>query len=149
PTGATIDRAGAAATWRSIARTGRRTGGHVPLATIGESLVLRQMDLKFASFGEHHLAEWGDSEFDWILITEIDPEAGCLVRSEFFAADQLAAAIVRLYERDAELLPEGSARANAEHVARTMATLLAPRAAADEWAALFAPEVSHTDHRTL
>ena len=46
--------------------------------------------------------------------------------SEIFAADRLGDAVARLYERYAELLPDGPARARAAATARSVAAVVAP-----------------------
>src|SRR5262249_17390402 len=52
-------------------------------------------------------------------------------------------AVARLYERYAELLPDGPERARAAATARSVAVLPTP----DRWA--FAPDAEATDHRTV
>ena len=58
---------------------------------------------------------------------EVD-ERGRFLRQEVFAADRLGDAIARLYERYAELLPDGPERERAAATARSLGTMLtAPR----------------------
>src|SRR5206468_5442842 len=68
-------------------------------------------------------------------------------RAELFATDRLGDAIVRLYERYAELLPDGPARARAVATARSAAA--STLYDLDRYAAAYAPDVEVVDHRIL
>src|SRR5439155_9022655 len=57
---------------------------------------------------------------------------------------RLGDAVALLYERYADLLPDGPARARAAATARSVAALLGPP---DRWP--FAPDAEATDHRTV
>src|SRR5262249_7565485 len=78
-------------------------------------------------------------------VAEVDAQ-GRGERAEHFAADKLGDAVVRLYERHAELLPEGPARERAAVIARAVAAGMSgpdPR-----WGALISPDVAYVDHRS-
>ena len=83
-----------------------------------------------------------------IVLAEGDAE-GRLVREEHFALDRLGAAIVRLYERYAELLPDGPERARAAARARSVAAYVEPIEDLDRLAATLAPLIDYVDHRTI
>src|SRR5207253_313187 len=63
-------------------------------------------------------------------------------------SDHLGDAVARLYERYAELLPDGPARARAAATARSVAMLSGPPDP-DRYAEIFAPAVEFVDHRRL
>src|SRR5262249_49375033 len=65
-------------------------------------------------------------------------------RTERFAVDRLGDAVARLYERHAELLPDGPERTRAAATARSVAAL---REAPERWP--FAPDVEFVDHRIV
>src|SRR5262249_40557585 len=69
-------------------------------------------------------------------------------RRERFAPDRLGDAIVRLYERYAELLPKGPERARAAAIARSVAATRGP-VDLERYAATLAPAVEGVDHRVL
>src|SRR5262249_35420201 len=68
--------------------------------------------------------------------------------SEFFGADRLGDAVVRLYERYAEGLPSGPARARAAATARSIAATIGPFDL-DREATTWAPDIESVDHRIL
>src|SRR5207247_1709862 len=71
-------------------------------------------------------------------------------RSEVFAADRLGDAVARLYERYAELLPDGPVRVRAAATARAVAALpLAGARDLDREATAIAPALEYVDHRTV
>ena len=105
-------------TWRSaLRRTSGSSSGSEPLASLGDSLVLIRQVTAVAGLREAHLADFGATEVDEISLVETDA-AGRWIHVELFAPDRLGDAIARLYERHAEQLPEGSARARAAATAR-------------------------------
>src|SRR5262249_22298941 len=69
------------------------------------------------------------------------------------AVDRLGDAVVRLYERYAELLPDGAARARAAATACSVTGLpvraRVEPADVDRYAAVLAPALEFVDHRTL
>src|SRR5438876_633396 len=89
----------------------------------------------------------GAHEFDPIRLIAVDPHGGCR-RSEVCAAGRLGDAVARLYERSADLLPDGPARVRAAATARSAASLQGPPAL-DRWATASAPDVEFVDHRTV
>ena len=88
----------------------------------------------------------GAYEIEQVFWNEVDAQGRCR-HSERFAGDRLGDAVVRLYERYAELEPAGPARA------RAAATALSIAAMVGRWdiallAAAFAPGIEAVDHRT-
>ena len=75
-------------------------------------------------------------------------ERGLLQAGESFAPDRLGDAVARVYERYAELLPEGPERTRAAARARSAATLIGGFEP-DRWVAACAPEIEAIDHRPL
>jgi hypothetical protein len=69
-------------------------------------------------------------------------------RTEFFAIDRLGDAVTRLYERHAELLPDGPERVRAAATARAVAALLGPFDL-ERYAVGITPAVEFVDHRTV
>jgi hypothetical protein len=67
---------------------------------------------------------------------------------ERFAADRLGDAVIRMYERYAELLPDGPERARAAGTARAVAVSVGPEDL-DRLAATIAPLIDYVDHRTI
>ena len=89
----------------------------------------------------------GAYETEQIVLIEADAR-GQRRRAEFFADDRLSDAVARLYERHADLLPDGPARERAAATARSVATMMGP-ADLDRWATAFAPSIEWADHRTV
>src|SRR4030095_6839543 len=104
---------------------------------LGDSLVLCRMRL--SAQGSGGSLDAGAYEFDGLTVIEVDAH-GRRSRSETFASDQLGDAVVCLYERHAERLPDGPERERAAATARSVAVLLAPLDP-DRWAALISPEI--------
>ena len=75
------------------------------LVTLGSSLVLTRRWVHASAAGSGHF-DVGEYEHEAFTVFEVD-ERGRGLRQEVFKADHLGAAIARLYERYAELLPEG------------------------------------------
>src|SRR5262249_34962195 len=88
----------------------------------------------------------GAYEMENVLLIEVDTQGRR--RTEVFAAARLSDAVARLYERYADLLPDGPARARAAATARSVAGLLGS-IAADRSATALAPAVKYTDHRPI
>src|SRR5437867_8816735 len=82
-----------------------------------------------------------------ITVHEVDTQ-GRELGADSFAAHHLGDAVVRLYERYADLLPDGPERARAAATARSVAPLRGPFDP-DRYAAAFAPAVESVDHRIL
>src|SRR5262249_59464649 len=91
---------------------------HEPLVTLGDSLALfRQWVSASGVAGEKF--DVGAYEIEIINLTEVDAQGRW--RTEVFATDHLGDAVIRLYERYAELLTDGPARAIAAATARSVA----------------------------
>ncbi|MGH7291038.1 MAG: nuclear transport factor 2 family protein, partial [Myxococcota bacterium] len=117
------------------------------LATLGEALVLCHYAVS-ARGVSHAQADIGPFGSEEILLIEVD-EQGRSRRIEFFASEHLSDAVVRLYERYAEILPDGRARARASAIAHSVGTLLQPAADFDSLTAVQDPAIEFVDHRTL
>ena len=146
PTGTSYGRPELLETFRLLLRARGVAVREDTLATLGETLALAQRSIGFESLPDR-AAPFGAVEADMLLLEEIDGD-GRLSRIELFAADHLGAAIVRLYERHAELLPEGAARERAALTARAAAYMLTDVAVADV-APLFSPTYADIDHRSV
>ena len=122
---------------------------HEPLATLGDSLALLRWRSRVgrAADGSRILGDLGASEGDSIVLVEVDAR-GAAPRTEIFAADRLGDAVARLYERYAELLPDGPERARAAATARSVAALLGPFDL-DRYATALAPDIEFVDHRIV
>src|SRR5262249_46790354 len=118
-----------------------------PVATLGDSLALCRV-LMSASGMVGRTFDVGPYERDEIHLIEVDAQ-GRRRWAEIFAVGRLGDAIARLYERSAELLPEGPARARAAAIARSVRALSLQRPDLDRFAEALAPTVVHVDHRTL
>ena len=118
PTGTAYGREGLRATWRSLFRVRDLTYLNETLASLGGSLGLFRGSVS-ASASAGGTFDVGAYEVEQIFLNEVDAEGKCR-RSERFAADRLGDAVVRLYERYAELLPARS-RARPDRGHRTLA----------------------------
>jgi hypothetical protein len=161
-TGVVFDRNGVLATWRSLLRAEAPTCRHEPLATLGDSLVLcrqsvsarglagRELDVgahEGEAFFERVEFDVGAFEVEKLNLIEVDA-GGSPRRVEVFAADRLGDAVARLYERYAELLPEGPARTRAAATARTTAIYQGP-IDLERYAAAWVSNVAFVDRRTI
>src|SRR5262249_14107265 len=117
-----------------------------PLATLGDSLALCRSSgsASGAAGGEFDV---GAYDIEQLVVIEVDAR-GRRRATDVFAADQLGDAVVRLYERHAELLPDGPERARAAATARSVAVVLNTRDT-DAVGAILDPGVEFFDHRTL
>src|SRR5262249_57357967 len=95
-----------------------------PLATLGESLALFRVSRSASRFvgGTFDVGAHEGEQIEW---GEVDAQ-GRHLRGEIFSVDHLGDAVVRLYERYAELLPEGADRARAAVTARSVAAYVGP-----------------------
>jgi len=149
PTGSTYGSAAAVASVQRLFRS--RDAYYVvePLATLGESLLLvrRRTGAGAAESGRYDVGAYASEA---IQLFEADECCLC-ARSEVFSADRLADAVARLYERHAELLPEGERRAHAEATARSITKMvaLATTRDVDQLGAALSPRVESIDHRQL
>src|SRR5262249_31688162 len=87
----------------------------------------------------------GPYDIDHVILLEVDGE-GRRRWGEAFATDRLGVAMARLYERYADLLPDGPARARAAAIARSVAAMVGPFEAA-RWAPALAPDLEFADNR--
>ena len=117
-----------------------------PLATLGDSLALTRLSVSASGVAGGGLDVASPSSEE-LTLTELTPD-GLRLRAERFAGDRLGDAIVRLYERYAELLPEGPERDRAAAIARVVATNVG-RLDLERYAASLAPDVEAIDRRTL
>src|SRR5262249_3577355 len=85
----------------------------------------------------------GPYEREDLILCDVDAQ-GRHRRSEVFAPDHQPAAVVRLYERYAELLPDGSERARAAATAPLVGPLDLER-----FASAMAPSVEYADRRSV
>src|SRR5206468_2172950 len=144
-TGVTYDRQGELTSYRALMRARDPTLRTEPLATLGDSLSLSRVSMSASGFVGGTF-DVGAYEREQIALNEVDAN-GRRRRAELFAADRLGDAIVRLYERYAELLPDGPARARAAATARSVATMLGPFEF--RYPVPFSPTVEVVDHRIL
>src|SRR5262249_41431393 len=145
-TGRTYDRQGLLATWHSLVRAQDATERVEPLATLGDSLALCREWVSGSGVAGRKF-DVGPYEIEYGLLSEVDTE-GRRAGTEIFATDHLGDAVARLYERYAELLPDGPARARAAATARSVAAMEGPLDL-DRSAASLDSCIESIDHRTL
>ncbi|HEY2775371.1 MAG TPA: adenylate/guanylate cyclase domain-containing protein [Candidatus Binatia bacterium] len=117
-----------------------------PLATLGESLLVCRV--RSTSTGSTvGTATIGATDVPYIEVINAD-EAGRARRIYIFGEDKLGEAIVCLYERYAELQPDGPARNRAAQVARSVAAYDGPFNP-DRLASELSPGFRFIDHRPL
>ncbi len=143
--GIPYDRSGLLASWQSLLRAREPRYRHEPLATLGDVLALCRLSVSASGLATQKL-DIGAYETEKMTLLEVDAE-GRLRRTEGFALDRLGDAIVRLYERYAELLPEGPERARAAGAARLVAACRTLDL--DRVAESIAADVEFVDHRAL
>src|SRR5262249_9141020 len=107
-TNAGYDRQGMLASLHVLLNARDPTYAHEPLATLGDSLALCRVAISATGFTGARF-DVGAYETEVVGLVEVDAR-GRRARSEFFAIDRLGDAIARLYERYAELLPDGPER---------------------------------------
>ncbi|MCU0670969.1 MAG: nuclear transport factor 2 family protein, partial [Myxococcota bacterium] len=95
-----------------------------------------------------HLADFGATAVDEISLVETDA-AGRWIHVELFAPDRLGDAVVRLYQRNAELLAEGPERERGVATARSVAVVAPGGFDRNRYAAAFRPDVEIVDRRLL
>ncbi|MGH7895900.1 MAG: nuclear transport factor 2 family protein [Candidatus Binatia bacterium] len=145
-TGATYGRSGSLAIWRRALKAQGLTRRYEPLATLGNSLALCRLANSASGIVGREF-DVGPYEADYVLLIEVDAH-GRRERIEVFAADRLGDAVARLYERYAELLADGPARARAAATARSVAALpLLGPPDVDLYAAALSPDLEFADHR--
>ncbi len=119
--------------------------GSEPIATLGDFLSLSR--LFYTASGAGGRFDVGAHATEFVKLVEVDL-SGRIRRIEVFAADHLADAVVRLYERSAALLPESPERTRAAATAQSM-TMLRWSNDPDRLPALLAPDFEGIDHRPL
>jgi class 3 adenylate cyclase/tetratricopeptide (TPR) repeat protein/ketosteroid isomerase-like protein len=146
PMGAVIDREGGLQRFRILSRAeGLRLSVEL-LATLGDSLALSRDTTAFDSFSENAL-DFGASETRQLTLFETE-EHGRVARVEVFAENRLGDAIAGLYQRYAELLPEGAERSRAAAVAHAVAVWTASTDP-EVLATAMAPSAPLVDHRVF
>lgn len=144
PTGASYGAGAMATGMRRLMRSPDASLRFVLLATLGDSWGLVRREMSASGLVGRHF-DMGPYEIVDVAVYGTD-ERGRLRDVEIFAPERLGAAIVRLYERYAERLPDGSTRAG--RIARSVAVLDGP-ITFDEIAAATAEGVEVVDQRTL
>jgi hypothetical protein len=119
---------------------------HEPLAVLGSSLALFHRILSASGFAGRD-SDAAIYRIEELCVTEVDAQQRC-AWSELFAVDRLGDAIVRLYERHAEQLPDGRERQRAAAIARSVAAVLGPPDP-EPIAPVLAVDVQYADHRAL
>src|SRR5262249_17402073 len=122
PTGSVVDRQGTLTSLRSMLRVPGLTHRHEHLATLGASLGLFRLSVSASAVAGEKF-DVGAYEIEEIDVVEVDAQ-GRGRRVEDFAPDRLGDALVRLYERYAEIRPEGPERERATVAARSAAALI-------------------------
>jgi hypothetical protein len=146
PTGTVYEREGLRASFRSLFKAHGGALRIEPLATLGDSLALGRQSISAARFVGGSF-DVGAYAMDGIGLVEADPR-GQYRRGEIFAPDRLGDAVARLYERHAELLPEGPERTRAAATARVIALWNGPLDL-DSGASALASTIEIVDHRIL
>jgi SnoaL-like domain len=146
-TGRTFGREERLARFRALLAAARDPlARHEPLAALGDSLALLRRTLSASGFDDRALGS-DAYRIEELCMVEADPHERC-VRAELFGADRLDDAVVRLYERYAEQLPEGRARTRASAIARSVAVVLGSTDP-DRLRPVLALDVTYADHRAL
>jgi class 3 adenylate cyclase len=147
PNGAEYGRDGSLDGFRRLLRAHEPRTRFEPLATIGASLGLFQRHISASGTGGVRF-DVGAYERDEIVVIGTDAEGRhCAV--DIFATDHLGDAIVRLYERYAELLPEGPERARAAATTRSVRVVVPGSFDLDGYTEAFRSDVAIVDHRVL
>jgi hypothetical protein len=146
PLGTTLTRGETLDWWRLFLGDGGEAFHSETIATLGGSLALARQSWSGAASNDATFAV-GAFQRDSFALIEVDAR-GRAERIEVFAADKLGDALVRLYERRAELLPAGPERDRAATIARSAAALQGPLDL-DRLAGVMAPDVQFVDHRIV
>src|SRR5262249_51671583 len=142
----TIGRQGILFSFRAAFRARDLTYRHEPLATLGDSLLLCRVFWSASGFAGRQF-DVGAYEREEIAVIDVDA-SGRRRSAETFATDRWADAVARLYERYAELLPEGPAHVRATVTARSVGAC-AGLISVDRYAAACSADVEYVDHRTI
>jgi hypothetical protein len=146
-TGAILDRDGVLFSYRSLLKARDPRFRHEPLATLGDSLALCRQSVSASGYTGGTL-EAGPFEREQVILIEAEAPARAR-RTEEFAPDRLGDAVARLYERYAELLPEGPERTRAALRARVTAAMRLLPGQLEPFAAVLSADVEAVDHRVL
>jgi ketosteroid isomerase-like protein len=146
PTGAVYDREGVLRSIRSLLAARAPTFRQETLATLGDRLALSRVVYGAGGLVRGQF-DVGAYETDNIHVVEVDAD-GRRRRTERFAVERLGDAVARLYERYADLMPEGPGRARATATARAVATILGPLDR-DRYGTAFTPTLRFDDHRRV
>ncbi|MGH7819923.1 MAG: hypothetical protein ACREQ9_09130, partial [Candidatus Binatia bacterium] len=148
PTGATWGLKGVLDSFAMVLRAEGAALAHEPLATLGDTLALFRLTVSAVAVGDEEFAAGATLKDDFVLVT-VD-EQGRRTRIEVFASHRLGDAVARLYERYAEILPEGPERERAAATARVVAELpLRSSFDLDRFPEVIAPAIEFADHRTV
>jgi class 3 adenylate cyclase/tetratricopeptide (TPR) repeat protein len=145
-TGAVYDRSAQIATMRVLLGARDLAYQQLPVATLGDSLVLSRISLSASGTGGRRF-DVGAYSADQLTLTQVDAE-GRARHAQLFAGDRLGDAVVRLYERYAELSPAGPERDRAAATAHSVAATVGPIDLARS-APTLAPDLELVDHRSL
>jgi ketosteroid isomerase-like protein len=121
-TGTTFGKPETMATWLGAFQAEQLAYQMELLATLGESLVLGRQRTSISGLAGESFEDFGPAQMDGLIVAE-DAGTG-FQRAEEFGLDRLGPAIVRLFERYAEILPEGPERGHRTTAARVMALVL-------------------------
>jgi hypothetical protein len=147
-TGVRFDKRQFMTSWRSAFSAGSLRQSFEVLATLGESLALARESVFVGGLREDVLEPFGPAEVADVIVVESDRQ-GRATRIDVFAPEHLGDAIARLYERYAELLPEGPERERATQAARSQAALVTGSGDLARLEAAHAPDFEAVDHRRL
>ena len=111
PNGSTYGRLGVLDYLGAMLRAKSLRFSHELVATLGESLALCRGSLSLDELAEDDGVSFGESTYEFYVLIEGDADR--YRRVEQFAIEHLGQAVVRLYERYAEVLPNGHARTRA------------------------------------
>src|SRR5262249_27186449 len=137
-TGAVFGQQGAITAWQEMFRAQDGTCRHEPLATLGDSLALCRQWMAASGLAGKKF-DGGAWESEAIILVEVDAR-GQRRATEVFAPNHLGGAVVQLYERYADLLPDGPARTRAAATARSVAAMVGPLEVA-RWASALASDL--------
>ena len=143
--GITYDRQGSLASFQSMLRVPGLTYRTEHLATLGESLALSRFSVSAAAVTGGRF-DVGAYDVERIGLEEVDAQ-GRRRRAEFFSSDKLGDAIVRLYERYAEMLPDGPKHDRGAMTGRVVAAMMIRGAPFES--DMLAPDFSAVDHRRV
>ncbi len=133
--------------WNELLRARDPTLATEILASLGDSLALVRQSFSVSGLAEGDSPDVGPVVKEEVSLIEVDA-SGRASRLEIHAPEHLGDAIVRLYERYAERLPDGSARASAATAARSAEAMLGPPQI-DRLAEAFALAIEASDARSL